>query len=183
MHHYLKNKTRLLATPLALAMVLAGCGSDPNDGPVQYQIGLSAFGSDTTDEGVRHHGGCQVYGSFEIARPVPASGTIRFPVRVQRDLHEMRGKHSESTNADSTIAEGVLDYVGLGDDSLRFTLGAGPYTATLGPGAFASGAYSGEWICGPEVPLAQDSTLLEYGYQADRQIVGTWLMMELIPIE
>ncbi len=183
MRHCLKNKTGPLATHLvALALALAGCGSDPNDGPVQYQLSLSAFGSDTTAEGVRQHG-CRLYGSFNIARPVPASGTVRFPVWVQRDLYEMRGTHSESTIADSTIAEAVLDYVGLGDDSLRLTLGAGSYTATLGPEAFSFGAYSGEWICGPEVPLAQDSTLLAYGYQPDRQIVGTWLVSEMITFE
>jgi len=103
---------------------------------------------------------------------------------VNRQLQVNSGKHLELTAADTTIGEAVLDYAGLGQDTLRITLGAGSYTATLGPGSSSSTAhYEGEWICGPEVALAQDSTLLAYGYDADLPLVGTWRLSELIPFE
>ena len=64
------------------------------------------------------------------------SGTVRFPVYLEH-LFETRGEHFETTSADTSIAEAVLDYIGLGDDSLQFVLGAGSYTVSLGPGGRA----------------------------------------------
>jgi hypothetical protein len=111
---------------------------------------------------------------------------VRFPVKVERRLFERFGNHDETTRADSSIAEGVLEYTGLGDDSLQFVLAAGPYTVSLGPGGLAPNPppeYAGDWTCGPDVPLAQDSTLLAYGFDPDLQIPGTWRWSELQSIE
>ena len=38
--------------------------------------------------------------------------------------------------------------------------------------------YAGDWSCGPEVPLGQDSTLLAYGYGASLRLPGTWRVSE-----
>jgi hypothetical protein len=111
---------------------------------------------------------------------------VRFPVKVERRVFERRGNHDETTRADSSIAEGVLEYTGLGDGSLQFVLAAGPYTVSLGPGElapFPPPEYEGEWTCGPDVPLAQDSTLLAYGFDPNLQIPGTWRWSELQSIE
>jgi hypothetical protein len=127
-----------------------------------------------------------LYGFFDIPRPVSATGTVRFPVRVERRLSESRGNHYEMTRADSSIAEAVLEYTGLGRESLQFALTAGPYMVSLGPGGLAPNPppeYAGDWTCGPDVPLAQDSTLLAYGHDADLQIPGTWRVSELQPVE
>ena len=61
-------------------------------------------------------------------------GIVRFPITIQRYMEERSGTHVESTMADSSITEAVLEYSGLGSDSLSFTLGPGSYTVTLGPG-------------------------------------------------
>jgi hypothetical protein len=170
-----------------LALTAAGCGegTGPREAPVHYQFALAAFGGDTTAERARSYD-CMVYGFFDIPRPVPASGTVRFPVQVQRSLYEQRGSHVELTRADSSIAEAVLEYTGIGDDSLQLVLAAGPYTVSLGPGGLAPSSpleYAGEWTCGPDVPLAQDSTLLAYGLDPNLQIPGTWRWSEDRPIE
>lgn len=179
----LEKGFRLLATNLAAAaLALGGCGENEPNRMAQYQFLLTASGSDSTVEGLHTHD-CLVTGSFDLTRPVPRSGVVRFPVQVNRQLQVNGGKHLEITSADTTIDEAVLDYAGLGQDSLRFTLGAGSYTVTLGPGGLSSGEYSGNWTCGPELPLAQDSTLLAYGYDADVPRVGNWRLFELIPIQ
>src|SRR6476469_965651 len=91
------------ASQLAFAGITAGCGNGtgPNEGPVHYQFALAAFGGDTTPERARSYD-CLLYGFFDIPRPVPASGTVRFPVRVERRLFESRGTHNEMTHADSS---------------------------------------------------------------------------------
>jgi hypothetical protein len=178
----------LVAAQLAMAaLTVAGCSdrTEPGAFPVQYQFALAAFGGDTTAERARSYD-CLLYGYFDIPQPVPANGTVQFPVTVERRLYERRGKHDEMTRADSSIAEAVLEYTGLGDISLRFVLAAGPYTVSLGPGALAGfppQEYSGDWTCGPDVPLARDSTLLAYGYDPDLQIPGTWRVSELHSID
>jgi len=183
MRQRLKHRTGSIAAHLAAAaLALAGCGENEPNRVAQYQFILTAAASETTVEGVRTHD-CLVIGLFDLTRPVPPTGVVRFPVQMHRQLWVSTGKHGETTTADTTIGEAVLDYTGLGQDTLRVTFGAGPYTATLGPGGFLSGEYSGEWTCGPEVPLAQDSTLLAYGYDAELQLVGTWRLSELIPIQ
>jgi len=180
--------SRLTTLALVLASGLTlGCGNgtEPGNGPAQYQFALEAFGGDTTAERARAYD-CFVYGFFQVPQPVVSSGVARFPLRVERRLFESSGRHAESTLADSTIAEAVLEYSGLGEGMLSFVLTAGQYTTTLGPGASTPGfptEYRGECTCGPEVPLAQDSTLLAYGYDAGLQLAGNWRVSELLPIE
>lgn len=168
---------------LALA---AGCGTGPDEksGTARYQFALAAFGGDTTTDRVRSYD-CVVAGYFQLPKPVPLNGTVRFPVTINRRLSEQRGTHSETTSADSTISEAVLEYTGLGGDSLSFTLGAGPYVITLGPGAGVPtepGEYAGPWSCDVEVPLARDSTLSAYGYDPNLAMPGTWRISALQPI-
>jgi hypothetical protein len=127
-----------------------------------------------------------MYGFFQVPRPVVSSGVARFQLRVERRLFESSGRHAESTLADSTIAEAELEYSGLGEGTLSFALIAGPYTTTPGPGVSTTGfptEYRGDWTCGPEVPLSQDSTLLAYGYDPDLHLAGNWRVFELVPIE
>jgi hypothetical protein len=160
-----------------------GDGVGPRDTPVHYQFALAAFGADTTPERTRSYE-CFVFGFFDLARPVSPTGTARFPITVERRLYETRGKHSEMTRADTTISEAVLDYDGLGRNILQFVLAAGPYTVSLGPGALEYGyEYTGEWTCGPDVPLAQDSTLLAYGHDPGLRLAGTWRVSEMPTFE
>jgi hypothetical protein len=169
-----------------VALAAAGCGTGP-DGTgdtIHYQFALTAFGSDTTAERVRSYE-CIVTGYFQLSRPTTVGGSTQIPITVTRRLSEQRGAHSETTTADSTIADAVLEYNGLGSDSLTFTLGAGPYVAALGPGAGVptqQGEYAGPWSCGIEVPLAHDSTLGAYGYDSNLRIPGTWRISEDRPI-
>jgi hypothetical protein len=169
-----------------VALAAAGCGTGP-DGKsdmVHYQFALTAFGGDTTAERARSYE-CILTGSFQLSNPGPVSGAARFPITVTRRLSEQRGAHSETTSADSTITDAVLEYDGLGSDSLTFTLGAGPYVAALGPGAGVptqQGEYAGPWSCGIEVPLARDSTLSAYGYDPTLEIPGSWRISEDRPI-
>ncbi len=169
----MNHSPKHLTLSVAVALALAGCGENEPNRVASYQFMLVAQASDTTVDRVRTHD-CLVHGFFDLTRPVPPSGTVRFPVQVFRNLQEISGTHIELTAADTTIAEVVMDYVGLGEESLQFTLGVGPYTATLGPGSLSNAEYTGVWTCSPEIPLAQDSTLLAYGYDADLAIVGTW---------
>jgi hypothetical protein len=180
---------RLCSHLVTIAAVAVGCddgtGPDTHPATVQYQFALAAFGGDTTPERARTYD-CFVYGFFAVPLPVAAAGRAQFPIRVERRLFETRGNHSEATLADSSIGEGVLEYSGLGQDTLRFVLTAGPYRTSLGPGGLASNAppeCSGEWICGPDVPLAHDSTLLAYGYDAGVTTLGTWRVSEIQPVE
>jgi hypothetical protein len=178
-----------LSTGSACVMAFAGCGdgSGPgdNDQTIQYQVALAAFADDSTIERVRSFE-CLVYGFFTVPAPVVPQGSARFPVRVERRMIERRGTHLESTAADSAIGEALLEYTGLGGSSLTFTLHAGPYTTTLGPGGLVPsepGEYAGDWTCGPAVPLAHDSTLVAYGYDPSLEHLGTWRVSELRPVE
>jgi hypothetical protein len=172
-------------TLLGWVALAAACGTGPDEkrDTVQYQFALAAFGGDTTADRARYYD-CVVAGFFQLPKPVPLNGTVRFPVTISRHLSEQRGTHSETTSADSIISEAVVEYTGLGGDSLSFTLGAGPYVITLGPGAEVprSGEYAGSWSCDVEVPLAGDSTLGAYGYDPNLEIPGTWRISELLPI-
>lgn len=172
---------------LGLGLSLTACGTGPNDrrDSVQYQFALAAFGADTTPERIRSYD-CVVSGFFQVSIPVQPDSTVHFPVTVNRSLQELRGVHYEQTRADSTVSEAVLGYTGLASDSLTFTLEAGPYAVTLGPGGpvpSEPGEYAGPWTCGVEVPLAYDSTLGVYGYDPNLQIQGTWRVSELRTIE
>jgi hypothetical protein len=160
-----------------------GCGTGPDDREVAYyEFGLAAFGGDTTPERIRTYD-CAVSGSFSLPVPVSVSGTVRFPVSIRRTLTEQRGNHTEFTRADTSVSEAVLEYTGLGQDSLGFTFGAGSYVITPEPGGRIYGTeYSGDWTCGPDLPLAQDSTLNAYGYDATLEIPGSWQVFELLPI-
>jgi hypothetical protein len=181
-----RNVSRVLVMNLvALAGTGCGNGTDPSRRPVDYQFALAAVAGDTTAERARTYD-CSVYGHFSLPQPLSPAGTVRFPVRVERRLFESRGSHTEMTSADTNISELVLDYTGLGDDSLQFVIGAGSYTVSLGPGGRALGSpteYAGDWSCGPEVPLGQDSTLLAYGYGASLRLPGTWRVSEILPID
>lgn len=179
---------RLSASGICMmAFGACGDGSGPgdNDQTIQYQFALAAFADDSTVERARSYE-CALYGVFTVAVPVVAQGSVRFPVRVERQMTERRGTHLESTAADSSIGEALLEYTGLGGNSLRFTLHAGPYTTTLGPGGLVPsepGEYAGDWTCGPAVPLAHDSTLVAYGYDPSLEHPGTWRVTELRPVE
>jgi hypothetical protein len=170
---------------VGMVTLIAGCGTDPSRrDAVHYLFGLVASGADTTAERARYYD-CFVTGSFQVPIPLTVSGTVHFPVTVTRRLSEQRGTHSELTTADSTIADAMLEYDGLGSDSLTFTLGAGPYVVALGPGAgvpTSQGEYAGPWTCDVTVPLAGDSTLGAYGYDPTLEIQGTWRISEDRPI-
>jgi hypothetical protein len=167
-----------------LVITLSGCGTGPGEREFfQYHLSLTAYASDTTPERIRIQE-CTAASFFDVRRSELPEGTARFPLTIHRGLVDHQGSHTEITAADTNIAEAVLEYGGLGDDSLRFTLGAGPYTVSLGPEDQSyPGEYSGEWICGPAVPMAHDSTLVAYGYDPNVQIPGTWRVTEIIPIE
>ncbi len=178
MHHL-----RLVSYLLGANGVVTGCGTDPSRGNVQYQIALSAGGGDSTAARVRTFD-CVIAGFFEVASGVP-NGTVHFPVSVSRSLIDRSGSHFEQTSADTMIADAVLDYTGLDSESPTFTFGAGSYTVALGEGAPAPtqpGEFTGPWTCGPDVPLAQDSTLGAYGYDSNQPIGGTWRVTEMRPI-
>ena len=183
----LRNTLRqqLCAAGFCIAAV-SGCnGTGPGESNlVPYQFSMSAIAGDTTPERIRTYY-CSVFGFFTVEKPVAREGTVRFPVMVQRYLDERRGSHVESTMADSSFAEAVLEYSGLGGDSLSFTLGAGSYTVTLGPGGTKpdyAPEYSGPWTCGPGFPLANDSTLNAYGFDADLTLSGDWRVSETPPM-
>jgi hypothetical protein len=175
---------RKLFATLAACSLATGCGTGPDNPTIaSYQFFLSAFASDTTAERVRNYD-CIVTGNFTVTIPVASSGTVHFPIHITRTLGEQRGTHLEHTMADSTITDAVLVYTGLGEASVSFTLTAGPYTVTPSPGAHipATAEYAGDWSCGPELPLSQDSTLNSYGYDSGLVIPGTWRISENVPI-
>jgi hypothetical protein len=168
----------------SLGLALPGCGTEPDRGNLAYySLSLAAYVGDTTPERIRFHD-CRVRGDFSLETPVPHNGTVRFPVTISRTLTEHSGKHSEFTSADTSITQAVPEYTGLNQDTLRFTFGAGAYAVTPEPGGRRYYAdWSGGWTCGPDLPLANDSTLAAYGYDPNLQIPGRWEVMELIPIE
>ena len=177
------------STSLMCLLALSACSDGPGPGGdsenVEYQFALAAIGGDSTAERVRSYQ-CFVYGFFAVSAPPGPEGTVRFPLTIERRMGEQRGKHFESTSADSTVGEALMTYSGLGGDSLTFTLGAGPYSITLGPGGMVPsepGEYSGPWTCGAAVPLAHDSTLAAYGYDPNLELLGTWRVSELRPVE
>jgi hypothetical protein len=175
---------RVHACSIAIAAI-CGCGTGPGESDkVEYQFSLAASATDTTPERIRSLY-CSVFGYFMVDKPVAAEGTARFPVRIERYMDERSGSHVESTMADSSIGEVVLEYSGLGGDSLSFTLGAGSYTETLGPGAIdpTNGPeYSGPWICGPSFPLSNDSTLVAYGFDPNLLLAGDWRVTQSLPM-
>jgi hypothetical protein len=183
----LRNTLRqhLCASGICIAAI-SGCnGIGPDEwNTVQYQFALAAVGADTTPERIRTFN-CQAFGYFMVDKPVAREGTVRFPLTIQRYMEERRGTHVESTMADTSITEAVLEYTGLGGDSLSFTLGAGSYTVTLGPGGPRPNygpEYSGPWTCGPSVPLASDSTLRSYGFDPNLALAGDWRISESLPM-
>jgi hypothetical protein len=175
-----------------LAVVMAslggavGCGTGPdNPDTLFYQFFLEAFGADTTAERIRGNG-CVVSGTFALANPALANGTVNFPVHIERTINENSGQHFESTLADTNVTEAVLDYAGLGSSSLSFTFGAGDYTVSPPAGMLAigqAGTYTGDWSCGPDLPLAHDSTLGVYGFDPNLVLQGSWRIEEIRPIE
>lgn len=183
----LRNTLRQLLSAATICIAaVSGCnGTKPGESDtVQYQFALAAVGADTTPARIRSFY-CSVFGFFMVDKPVAREGTVRFPLTVQRYMDERSGTHVESTMADSSITEAVLQYSGLGGDSLSFTLGAGSYTVTLGPGGTKPDyvpEYSGQWTCGPDVPLANDSTLLAYGFDPNLSLVGDWRVSETLPM-
>jgi hypothetical protein len=112
---------------LAFSACSDGPGPNEETETVQYQFALAAFGGDSTVERVRSYE-CLVHGFFTVPSPVVLQGSVRFPLTVERRMGERRGRHVESTSADSTVEEALLEYSGLGGDSLTFTLGAGSYS-------------------------------------------------------
>jgi hypothetical protein len=183
----LRNTLRqqLCAASICVATVSACNGTDPGESDtVQYQFALAAFSADTTPERIRSFY-CSVFGFFMVDKPVAQEGIVRFPLTIQRYMEERRGTHVESTMADSSITEAVLEYSGLGGDSLSFTLGAASYSVTLGPGGTKPNyepEYSGLWTCGPDFPLANDSTLLAYGFDPNLMLAGDWRVSETLPM-
>ena len=100
---------------------------------VYYQVALSASGGDSTAERVGTVD-CVIGGFFDVASSDLDSGVAHFPVSASRSLIERTGSHFEQTSADTTIADAVLNYTGLGTGSPTFTFGAGAYTVALGEG-------------------------------------------------
>jgi hypothetical protein len=165
-------------------MALSACGTGPGEREFfQYYLSLTAFARDTAPGGTRTYE-CTASAFFDVPEAQLPEGTVRFPLTINRRLIDQQGSHLEMTSADTTIAEVVLQYAGLGEDSLSFTLGAGSYTLSVGLQAETyPGEHSGPWTCGPDVPLAQDSTLLAYGYDPNVQVPGTWRIGEIIMID
>jgi hypothetical protein len=159
-----------------------GCGTDPTSSDiVEYEFSTYATVTDSTADRVRSSD-CVINGTFHVARS-ESSGTIQFPLHVSRSLFERRGTHLEQTSADTVISDAVLHYEGLGSDSLVFTFGAGAYTVTRNSEPpLVSGQYQGHWSCGPDAPLAQDSTLGAYGYDTSQAIPGIWRVSIVPPI-
>jgi hypothetical protein len=107
-------------------------------------------------------------------------------VIVSRELAESSSSHFETTPVDTSFDEAVMDYAGLGTGTLTGTFGAGSYSITLAPATPAigeAGTYVGPWSCGPDVPLAQDSTLAAHGFDPALELPGTWRLEEERPIE
>jgi hypothetical protein len=172
---------------LALGIIaLMGCGTGPDDPDlVFYTFDLTASARDSTADRIRVTD-CALSGSFTLARPVPLSGTVRFSVSITRSLDEHQATFGEFITADTSVSEAVLDYTGLGDDTLQFTFGAGNYMVTPAAGAtspFNPTMYSADWSCGPDFPLGQDSTLNAHGYDSNLAIPGLWRIQEILPIE
>ena len=182
----MRTQRSLLLLQLAIAVAVAGCGrTEPDETAVHYQFSLEAFGRDSTAERRREYG-CFLYGLFEVAAPVSPDSTVTFQVRVERYLLEFRGTHIEQTRADTIITDAELAYTGLGQNNPSFMLTAGHYSESVGPGELASSPpseYSGAWTCGSDVPLAQDSTLLAYGYDGDFLAPGVWRVSAILPFE
>jgi hypothetical protein len=165
--------------------LLAGCGTDPGDRTIaSYQVYFSALGGDTTAQRTRTYD-CRVSGQFSVPTPVQPSGTVELPVQITRSLSEQSGGHAEFTSADTVVNEAVLAYDGLGEQSLSFSLTAGSYSVAPPPASLVanSAEYSGDWTCGPDFPLAQDSLLLFYGYDPNLEITGRWQIFENLPFE
>ena len=170
----------LLIPQLVIALaVTTGCDGTGPDNPVaQYNFTLQAWGQDSIAGHPREHY-CLLNGLFEVPRPLAAHGAVTFSVRVERRVVEVMGTHYEDTRADTSIAEAQLIYTGLGQSTMDAVLRAGPYSVSLAAGERDGGAYIGSWTCGSDVPLAQDSTLVAYGYDADLLAPGSWEVFEL----
>lgn len=176
-----------MRAPVVLAgllAVLAGC-SDPDDPTIaSYQVSFQAFGGDTTPQRARTYD-CVVSGHFTVPLPLEPSGTVVLDLLIARSLSDQSGSHRELTGADTMVTHAELVYDGLGQNSLSFSLTAGPYTLTPPAAAriASEAAYGGNWTCGPDLPLAQDSTLVFYGYDPNIQIPGVWRISENLPFD
>jgi hypothetical protein len=172
---------------IAVLLALGGataCGTGPDrPNTVEYYLNMNAYSSDTTSQRIRTFV-CSVSGTFQLTNPAPASGSLTFQASVIRSVDEQSGHHFETTRADSSYSDAVLSYSGIGGDTLSFTLGAGAYTVSPAPGELLAQerAYAGSWICGPDFPLAQDSTLGAYGFDPAVELEGVWQIQEIIPI-
>jgi hypothetical protein len=71
----------------------------------------------------------------------------------------------------------------MGGNSLSLTIKAGAYTVVTDPAQMSSVQGAGTWTCGPDFPLAQDSTLAAYGLDPNAQLPGVWQMQQLQGIE
>jgi hypothetical protein len=176
---------RLPISVLVMLGAVMGCATGPDHpATLGYFLSMNASISDTTPERIRTFN-CGVSASFHLPNPAPASGTVRFSASVTRTVDEQGGRHFETTRADTTYPEAVLDYSGLGDDSLGFTLGAGAYTVSPDSGGVSRvepDTYIGTWNCGPDFPFSQDSTLGAYGLDPNLQFEGVWQIQKERPI-
>ena len=169
---------------VGLLTVLAGC-NDPEDPTIAaYQVYFQAFGGDTTPQRARTYD-CVVTGHFTVPLPLEPSGTVLLDLLIARSLSDQSGNHQELTRADTMVSQAELAYDGLGEDNLSFSLTAGSYNLTPPAGARipSTAEYGGDWTCGPDLPLAQDSTLMFYGYDPNIQIPGLWRISENLPFE
>jgi hypothetical protein len=165
---------------------IGGCTTGP-DKPtsLSYYLYMNAHVSDTTPERIRTTS-CFLEGSFQLENPAPASGNLSLVVSITRTLDEQSVRHFENTRADTIVNDAALQYSGLGDNTVHLTLGAGPLTLgpTSGERALNDpGTYSGTWTCGPEFPLAQDSALAAFGYDASARLDGVWQIQQIRPID
>ena len=169
---------------VGLLSFLAGCNNPDDPTIAAYQVYFVAFGGDTTPERARTYE-CAVSGHFTVPLPLEPNGTVGVNLLITRSLSDQSGDHRELTSADTVVSQAELAYDGLGENSLSFSLTAGPYSLAPPPGARipSSAEYGGDWTCGPEVPLAQDSTLMFYGYDPNIQIPGVWRISENLPFE
>lgn len=146
------------------------CGTGPDHPTLGYFLNMTALASDTrTDPNVQ----LRRERTFSAAKPSP------------RSVDEQSGRHFETTRADTTYADAVLAYSGLGDDSLSFRLGAGAYTVSPDTGGLTQGnpgLYCGTWSCGPDFPFSQDSTRGAYGLDPNLQFDGVWEIQREQPI-
>ena len=149
------------------ALILAACGDaagpgEKQPGPRVYILSATSSFFDTDNFT------CALQAAPILEYPLPT--TISTTTQIRYERTGTAGNTFDPILRSRSVRQRItVDLVG--DDSVRVMLST-PLADTLYGGLTETGIFSGDWTCGPEIPFANDSTLVSAGQDSTRVLQG-----------